>query len=468
MSYDPGVQDISGQLRAQGRIALAKGIGSGLEGGFQAYQQNKFLTGQSTAQFEAALAANPEMAKILSDESGNAPQNAAKAFAKLQKQGAVGLQDAAVLQQFANAYGTQKQQRQEAQMREAQAALINQQMLASQAQQKQQEFETQVGQRGLAQQAQMDARNTALTQFGQGVGSGVYSPQMQNGMRAQMAANPQAAQLAAILQQTRDPAIVRQMLEAQQMQAKPPQQKYQNVGHIVAGDGTYLGSAVLDQTTGETGLMKNGKVVPLPEGAEPITATGIQKSVPNVSEFRKLKSNLTDAEISLRNMDRYISSVGDADSGLTRLADKFSAGIKTVFGKSKLEPKELAAKMAQGQLQGLLGANRTNVVGGGVMTEQDALRIIERLGGDFDALSNPEVVKAAIGQVYSDRFKQYDDDFNFYNAAVNGFYGSKNNGGFKNADRLPFSHNFGNDYAGKQAAVPQTADEIAAKWLKKK
>lgn len=461
MPYDPGVQDISGQLRAQGRVALAKGIGEGLQEGFLNYSKLRAADAATTGQIEGygANGIQSLMPYLTADGQKNAQKfldHKADLNSKTMLLGA--LTQAKAL----------KEDQDKAQMQKQQTALIQQQMLASQATQKQQEFETQQGQRAAGQQAQMDARNTALAQFSQGTGAGVYSPKMQNGMRQQMAANPQAAQLAAIFQQTRDPVLVAHALAALAVQAKQPPQKYQNVGHIVAGDGTYLGSAVLDQTTGETGLMKNGKVTPLPEGAEPITATGIQKSIPNNTEFRKLKSNLTDAEISLRNMDRYITSVGDADSGITRLADKFSAGIKTVFGKSKLEPKELAAKMAQGQLQGLLGANRTNVVGGGVMTEQDALRIIERLGGDFDALSNPEVVKAAIGQVYSDRFKQYDDDFNFYNAAVNGFYGSKNNGGFKNADRLPFSHNFGDDYAGKKSAAPQTADELAAKWLKKK
>lgn len=227
-------------------------------------------------------------------------------------------------------------------------------------------------------------------------------------------------------------------LDAEAMQAASgqPRQRYRQTGPVMDKGGKFLGYGAFDQATGEAGIVDEaGNWSPLPADAEPVTATGLQKQVPSINDFRKMKGELTDAEISLRNMDRYVKSVGDANVGLQRLADKFSAGIKTLVGEKKLDPQELAAKMAQGQLQGLLGANRTNVVGGGVMTEQDALRIIERLGGDFGALSNPEVVRQAIAQVYSDRYKQYDDAFKFYNAAVADYYGSR---GFDPAKRVEY------------------------------
>lgn len=41
MPYNPGVQDMSGQLRAQGRLAQVQGVASGLSSGFESYQQNK-------------------------------------------------------------------------------------------------------------------------------------------------------------------------------------------------------------------------------------------------------------------------------------------------------------------------------------------------------------------------------------------------------------------------------------------
>ena len=41
MPYNPGVQDMSGQLRAQGKLAQVQGVASGFSSGFESYQQNK-------------------------------------------------------------------------------------------------------------------------------------------------------------------------------------------------------------------------------------------------------------------------------------------------------------------------------------------------------------------------------------------------------------------------------------------
>lgn len=218
-------------------------------------------------------------------------------------------------------------------------------------------------------------------------------------------------------------------------------------------DGKYVGDGAFDKKTGRTGIMVNGELQPLPEGTEPITATGLQKSIPDQKQFRNLKGELTDAEISLRNMDRYIKSVGGSSKGVARLATQFTTGLKTLIGQG-LNPQEIATKMANGQMQGLLGANRTNVVGGGVMTEQDALRIIQRLGGDVNALQNPGIVRQAIGEVYSDRYAQYQDSLKFYNSAVGEYYGTK---GFKPADEVKFSESFKFEEAPAQPAAPAPA-----------
>jgi hypothetical protein len=263
----------------------------------------------------------------------------------------------------------------------------------------------------------------------QGPGSGQFMPQAVQPSSAPAQAPQQAANGLQSAQEQYRQAVL----------ATSQGDRYTRTSPMSTKDGTYLGEGVFDKQTGRSGLMgADGKFVDLPAGAEPITATGLQKSIPDQKAFRTLRSEVTDAEISLRNMDRYMNSVGGASQGVARLADKFTAGIKSLIGQG-LDPQEIALKMAQGQLQGLLGANRTNVVGGGVMTEQDALRIIQRLGGDVTALSNPEIVRKAIGEVYSDRYKQYEDAFTFHNAAVSDYYGAR---GFKPAEKVKFSQNF--------------------------
>lgn len=212
-------------------------------------------------------------------------------------------------------------------------------------------------------------------------------------------------------------------------------------GDNYAINGQYVGRAVRDKRTGEYGIKgQDGKLAPIPEGAQPITATAINKNIVSANDFKKFKSDLTDSERSLRQFERYANSVGGMEQGVATLADRVSAGFKTLIGSGKLTPEELSRAAASGQLQGLLGGNRVSVVGGGVLTEQDAARIIQRLGGDVGALQNREVVMKALGELYQDRFAQYQDDFNFYNEAVDSYWGAK---GFKRAPETTFNKLFG-------------------------
>jgi hypothetical protein len=66
-------------------------------------------------------------------------------------------------------------------------------------------------------------------------------------------------------------------------------------------------------------------------------------------------------------------------------------------------------------LQSLLGAMRKEVVGGGVMTEQDAKRVIQALGGNINAMTNPTLVAAALRRLYTEKYNSYSkavDDYN--------------------------------------------------------
>lgn len=224
-------------------------------------------------------------------------------------------------------------------------------------------------------------------------------------------------------------------------------------GDNLAVNGKPIGRAVRDLRTGAYGIMgPDGNIQPIPEGAEPITPTALQKDVPSIDSFRKFKTELTDAERSLTQIERYAKEVGGLNQGIAGLADKFSAGIKTLLGTGKLTPAELSRRLAEGNLQGLLGGNRLAVVGGGVMTEQDAQRIIDYLGGDVNAWQNKEQVMEALSQLYQDRRAQYDDNLKFYNAAVDSYYGTK---GFDKREYKDYSPLFQPPAEAAPAATPQ-------------
>jgi hypothetical protein len=232
-------------------------------------------------------------------------------------------------------------------------------------------------------------------------------------------------------------------------EATAPFENRYSQGDNMAVNGQFVGRAARDQRTGSYGIVDDkGQMKAIPEGAQPITATAINKNIVGANDFKKFKTDLTDSERSLRQFERYASSVGGLEPGIAGLADKVTAGFKSLISGGQLDPQELARAAATGQLQGLLGGNRVSVVGGGVMTETDAARIIQRLGGDVGALQNRDVVMKALGELYQDRFAQYQDDVNFYNESVDSYWGSK---GFKRATPTDFNSLFG------QAAVNGSA-----------
>ena len=138
MPYNPGIQDISGQLIAQGQsqanAARARAIESlgqsfaqfagTLTTGMKQYQQNQFMTKQAMGKFGAQLE-DPNFKKYVSSvlaEDPNAPvvpEPLKKAFKNAQK-GDVSVMDAALLGSFADAYKDNR----ENQLREAQIAKL--------------------------------------------------------------------------------------------------------------------------------------------------------------------------------------------------------------------------------------------------------------------------------------------------------------------------------------------------------
>ena len=145
------------------------------------------------------------------------------------------------------------------------------------------------------------------------------------------------------------------------------------------------------------------------------------------NQFGKLKKSLDENEITLKKYADYTKNVGGSGVGLERLANSMTTHFKTLLStnadKLKLSEQEIAQRLAQGQLQGLIGNSRLEIVGGGVMTEQDALRIIQALGGDVNALQNPEIVKQVMRNIFNDKYKIYQGDLDRYNRNVESRYG---------------------------------------------
>ena len=124
---------------------------------------------------------------------------------------------------------------------------------------------------------------------------------------------------------------------------------------------------------------------------EPVPVGSLELSVidsPDISYLNKLESSVYEDESRLKALDSYLNDVEGSAQGINNLIDRASTRIKTLIDDGELTEAEIKTARGQAKLQGLLGNFRIDIVGGGVMTEQDALRILAALGGDFNAFQN--------------------------------------------------------------------------------
>ena len=155
--------------------------------------------------------------------------------------------------------------------------------------------------------------------------------------------------------------------------------------------------------------------------------------------FIKIKSDLETTENQLQKIARYMENVDTAPQGMEKLATQFNTYIKTILADNDLNPQELKQAIISGEFQGLIGANRVEVVGGGVMTEQDAARIMLALGGDpANIATNPDVVIGLMSNIFAEKYNTYKDALETYNINVT-------SGGFTNYPKkelIKFNDNF--------------------------
>lgn len=207
---------------------------------------------------------------------------------------------------------------------------------------------------------------------------------------------------------------------------EPTARTFQNIGAYFL-DGKFLGEASYDTRTGErTYVNSEGVRVPLPPEAQPVTESFMGKGVLTAEQMSSKKGELVDLKNGLTRYTNYLENIEKANVGITRLADEMSSYFKTLLStKAKaynLTEEELALRVAQGEFQGLLGGARIDTVGGGVMTEQDALRIIQNLGGDVSLLQNSEVVKDQISRMFTQKYNAYNSKRDVFNSQVERYY----------------------------------------------
>ena len=141
--------------------------------------------------------------------------------------------------------------------------------------------------------------------------------------------------------------------------------------------------------------------------AESDAASNLNKTL-TANQYSKLMSEVDTDEIALNQLDEILKTFkteeGGVDRGVSVWADQVSANFKTFFGKPANEEEyRLASRRAK--LQQIIGLFRTEIVGPGVVTEYDAQRILQSVGGDVGALQNPDVVKEQLALLRMQKLK---------------------------------------------------------------
>ena len=200
-------------------------------------------------------------------------------------------------------------------------------------------------------------------------------------------------------------------------------------------------------------------------GLRPETKGGFGRGFMNANTILDLSELVNKEEKGLRSLESYMQTVSKTNFGVKRFVDSLSEKIKTLSGTpidgKNYTPEEIYRAMAEGQLQGLMGANRIDTVGGGVMTEKDAWRVIINLGGELDSLQNPIAVREALRRMYKQRASSYNNyakKFN-YQMRIQPNYMTQGGYEFKNEiDEEDINRIFGEEYQGVEYLTDEFED----------
>lgn len=166
-----------------------------------------------------------------------------------------------------------------------------------------------------------------------------------------------------------------------------------------------------DKITGER--LISGTNQPLPAGSLEFGA-GDLPTFQNLETFNK---SVTEEEQKLISLDKFRNAVKTAPEGLGRTIQTLNKIFQTLSADPEFKRGDLATGEARARLQGLIGLYKDEIVGGGVMTEQDALRVIEALGGEISAFNPKELTLTLIDSFRENSERKYQAALNRYNKA---------------------------------------------------
>jgi hypothetical protein len=192
-------------------------------------------------------------------------------------------------------------------------------------------------------------------------------------------------------------------------------------------DGTYKKEFVQSITIdGKEGLYKSvPKTEENPRGIKEVSLLDLGE-IPEPSEGMtsvavKLYDEANEAKRSVNNLSSFQTQVSKGfEGGLKGKITGWTGDAKSFFGVDLTE-KEGLKKLLVAKQNSILGQNRVAIVGPGVMTQQDADKVIAALGGDINSwFANPQVLIDAIQRVKEENKDIFISKLNAYNALREG------------------------------------------------
>jgi hypothetical protein len=220
---------------------------------------------------------------------------------------------------------------------------------------------------------------------------------------------------------------------------REPAAAYDNAGtYVLRSNQTNPVTAVKDRKTGRIGVVnEQGKFEPLDSKTYmPITTSDANPFL-NEENFKKLSDQLVEQENGIKSVNRFLKNTENISTGgIQRSLDKLSLNVKSIMGlkESDLSEAEKAIGLAGSQQQRLLGALRTTILGPGVLTEIDAQRILNAVGGDVNALTtNVDLMRELVSEILQEKVSAYEQNLDIYNTQVAGRYGRA---GYRQRNRI--------------------------------
>jgi hypothetical protein len=220
---------------------------------------------------------------------------------------------------------------------------------------------------------------------------------------------------------------------------REPAAAYDNAGtYVLRSNQTNPVTAVKDRKTGRIGVVnEQGKFEPLDSKTYMPITTSDANAFLNEENFKKLSDQLIEQENGIKSVNRFLKNIENiSPGGIQRSLDKLSLNVKSIMGlkESDLSEAERAIGLAGAQQQRLLGALRTTILGPGVLTEIDAQRILNAVGGDVNALTtNVDLMRELVSEILQEKVSAYEQNLDIYNTQVAGRYGRA---GYRQRNRI--------------------------------